>query len=56
MVIFINILKARPDSFVPAIDIIAADKYVIYMDVPGILEDDIEMYRQNVIGEAVTVL
>ncbi len=37
--------KTRPDSFLPATDIIASDKYVIYMDVPGISEEDIEMYR-----------
>jgi HSP20 family molecular chaperone IbpA len=39
------LLKARPDSFIPATDIIAADQYVIYMDVPGISEEEIEMYR-----------
>lgn len=29
----------------PATDIITSENYVIYMDVPGICEDDIEMYR-----------
>ena len=42
---YIYIYKTRPDSFLPATDIIASDKYVIYMDVPGISEEDIEMYR-----------
>ncbi|CAD8086757.1 unnamed protein product [Paramecium sonneborni] len=44
-----GLILARPDSFAPATDIIANDKYIIYMDVPGISEDDIEMYRQNVV-------
>lgn len=27
----------RPDSFIPSVDILASDeKYVIYMDVPGL--------------------
>ncbi|CAD8098459.1 unnamed protein product [Paramecium sonneborni] len=44
-----GLILARPDSFAPATDIIANDKYIIYMDVPGINEEDIEMYRQNVV-------
>ncbi|CAD8070763.1 unnamed protein product [Paramecium primaurelia] len=44
-----GLILARPDSFAPATDIIANDKYTIYMDVPGISEEDIEMYRQNVV-------
>ena len=36
---------ARPDSFLPATDIIAAENYIIYMDVPGLTNEDIEIYR-----------
>jgi len=39
------LILARPDSFAPATDIIANDKYIIYMDVPGISEEEVEMYR-----------
>ncbi len=35
----------RPDSFVPAVDIIANDKYQIFMDVPGLSKDDILLIR-----------
>jgi len=31
-----GLIMTRPDSFVPLVDIIANDKYRIYMDVPGI--------------------
>ncbi|CAD8130583.1 unnamed protein product [Paramecium sonneborni] len=44
-----GLILARPDSFTPATDIIANDKYIIYMDVSGIREEDIQMYRQNVV-------
>ncbi len=51
MVFFFNkfFFQSKPDSFIPATDIISQDKYIIYMDVPGISEEDIEIYRQNVI-------
>jgi HSP20 family molecular chaperone IbpA len=39
------LIKARPDSFLPAVDIIATDKYIIYMDVPGLTKDEILVYR-----------
>ena len=35
----------RPDSFLPAVDIIAGDKYMIFMDVPGLSKEDIILYR-----------
>lgn len=44
-----GLIMTRPDSFVPAVDIIANDKYQIYMDVPGMSKEDIVLYRQNII-------
>jgi HSP20 family molecular chaperone IbpA len=35
----------RPDNFLPSIDIISNDKYIIYMDVPGLKKDDILITR-----------
>ncbi|KRX05357.1 P-loop containing nucleoside triphosphate hydrolase [Pseudocohnilembus persalinus] len=40
----------RPDSFTPQVDIVADDKYYIYMDIPGLCKDDISIYRQNVVS------
>lgn len=45
-----GLLLARPDSFVPPVDIIAGPKeYAIYMDVPGLSASDISLSRQNVV-------
>ena len=42
-------MTTRPDSFLPQVDIIKSDEfYRIYMEVPGLSKDDIEIYRQNV--------
>ena len=40
-----GLLMTRPDSFVPAVDIIANDKYQIFMDVPGLSKEDILLIR-----------
>ena len=29
-----GLIMTRPDSFLPTVDIIASDQYIIYMDVP----------------------
>lgn len=41
-------ITTRPDSFVPPVDIVAGESYEIYLDMPGIQKDDIELLRQNV--------
>lgn len=39
----------RPDSFIPAIDIIVSPaSYTIIMDLPGMKKEDLEVYRRNV--------
>lgn len=41
-------MNTRPDSFTPSIDIICNgtyDKYIIYMDIPGLSYEDVELYR-----------
>ena len=34
-------VMTRPDNFLPAVDIIANEKYMIYMDIPGLCKEDI---------------
>jgi HSP20 family molecular chaperone IbpA len=42
-------MTTRPDSFLPQVDIIKSDEmYKIYMEIPGMKLDEIEIYRQNV--------
>ena len=36
---------ARPDSFLPNTDVIANEKFVIYMDIPGLTKEDVTIYR-----------
>ena len=43
-----GLLLSRPNSFVPAIDIVQAKQYTILMDVPGMTSEDIRLSRQNV--------
>lgn len=33
------------DQFVPAVDIINSQKYIILIDLPGVTIDEIELYR-----------
>jgi HSP20 family molecular chaperone IbpA len=40
-----GLIMARPDSFVPATDVFAGEQYIIYMDVPGMTSEDIDIYR-----------
>ena len=42
-------VMTRPDSFLPKCDIIRGEDYVILMDVPGVLKEDVSVTRQNVI-------
>ena len=43
-----GLLLTRPDSFMPAVDIVQEKLYTIFMDVPGMTSDDIRLSRQNV--------
>ena len=43
-----GLLLTRPNSFMPAIDIVQEKTYRIVMDVPGMTSDDIKLSRQNV--------
>jgi len=44
-----GLLLMRPNSFVPPIDIVQASRqYTIFMDVPGMDNEDIKLSRQNV--------
>lgn len=43
-----GLVLTRPDSFLPAVDIIKGDQYCIYMDLPGIDIKDIQILRNNV--------
>ncbi len=40
-----GLVMTRPDSFLPNVDIIANERYLIYMDIPGMKNEDIELYR-----------
>jgi HSP20 family molecular chaperone IbpA len=42
-------IMSRPDSFLPAVDIVQDGMYYIYMDIPGLSKEDIILSRQNVI-------
>jgi HSP20 family molecular chaperone IbpA len=46
-----GIMLARPDSYLPPVDIIrdVDGAYVIYMDLPGMTRDQIKISRQNVV-------
>ncbi len=46
-----GIMLARPDSYLPPVDIIrdVDGTYVIYIDVPGMCREDIKLSRQNVV-------
>ena len=46
-----GIMLARPDSYMPPVDIIRDQDgaYMIYMDLPGMTRDDIKLSRQNVV-------
>ena len=40
----------RPDSFLPSVDIInSPEEYVIILDIPGMVKEDITIYRRNVV-------
>ena len=42
-------VMARPDSFLPLVDVIENGEYCIYMDLPGLTESDIVIIRENVV-------
>ena len=42
-------IMARPDSFLPLVDVIENGEYCLYMDVPGLTEADIVILRENVV-------
>lgn len=42
-------IMARPDSFLPLVDVIENGEYCIYMDLPGVTEADIAIIRENVV-------
>ena len=46
-----GIMLARPDNYLPPVDIIkdADEKYTIYLDVPGMTRENIRLSRQNVV-------
>ena len=45
-----GIMLARPDSYLPPVDIVReGDAYYIYMDLPGMTRDQIKLSRQNVV-------
>ena len=46
-----GIMLARPDSYLPPVDIIrdVDGAYAIYLDVPGMTREMIKLYRQNVV-------
>ena len=46
-----GIMLARPDSYMPPVDIIrdTDGAYVVYLDLPGMTRNEIKMSRQNVI-------
>ena len=41
-------ITTKPDGFIPLTDIIKHDYYYIYMEVPGLKKEDIQIFRQNV--------
>lgn len=42
-------MTTRPDSFLPQVDVLKGDEfYRIYMEVPGLSIENIQIYRQNV--------
>lgn len=43
-----GLLLTRPNSFIPAVDIVKEKQFTIYMDVPGMTKDDVRLSRQNV--------
>ncbi|KAL1507416.1 hypothetical protein AB1Y20_008257 [Prymnesium parvum] len=43
-----GLMLTRPNSFVPAVDIVKEKTYTVYMDVPGMTKEDIRLSRQNV--------
>jgi len=45
-----GIMLARPDSYLPPVDIVReGDEYNIYMDLPGMTRDQVKLSRQNVV-------
>ena len=40
-----GLINTRADSFVPPVDVLSDDDYKIFMDVPGISFEDIQLYR-----------
>jgi HSP20 family molecular chaperone IbpA len=45
-----GIMLARPDSYLPPVDIVREpDAYNIYMDLPGMTRDQVKLSRQNVV-------
>jgi len=45
-----GIMLARPDSYLPPVDIVReAGSYVVYMDLPGMTRDQVKLSRQNVV-------
>jgi HSP20 family molecular chaperone IbpA len=43
-----GLLLTRPNSFVPAVDIVKDKLYTIILDVPGMANEDIKLSRQNI--------
>lgn len=43
-----GLMLTRPDSFLPEVDVIQDEEYIIYMDIPGMTAKDISVSRQNV--------
>ena len=45
-----GIMLARPDSYLPPVDIVREpDAYNIYLDLPGMTRDQVKLSRQNVV-------
>lgn len=43
-----GLLLTRPNSFTPSVDVVQDVLYTIFMDVPGMTQEDIQLSRQNV--------
>lgn len=43
-----GLIGQNPESFIPLVDIMAGEKYCIYIDIPGMTADDVTITRTNV--------